>query len=152
MASTNQNQPSSQEAPEDLAFFSRIDAWLVLCVGASIALCFFLAWTQQSSMAFAIGGFTVATVLALTVPCKYKLKKSHLEIRCGLLKRVVPYADIIGAELSRSIVSAPALSLRRVKVSCARTAHLVSPSDRQRFMKELRARAPLRTANSASHR
>ena len=152
MASTVQNQPSSQEANEGLVFFSRIDAWLILCVGASIALCFFLAWTQQSFMAFAIGGFTVATVLASTVPCKYTLKKSHLEIRCGLLKRVVPYADIIGIELSRSIVSAPALSLMRVKVSCARTAHLVSPSDRQGFMKELLARAPLRTANSFSHR
>jgi len=152
VASTVQNQPSSQEVDEGLVFFSRIDAWLVLCVGASIALCFFLAWTQQSLMAFAIGGFTVAAILASTLPCKYTLKKSHLEIRCGLLKRVVPYADVIGVELSRSIVSAPALSLMRVKVSCARTAHLVSPNDRQRFMKELLVRAPLLTANSVSHR
>ena len=151
MASTVQNQPSGQEIAEGLVFFSRIDAWLVLCVGAAIGLCFFLAWTQQSSMAFAIGGFTVATVLALTVPCKYTLKKSHLEIRCGVLKRVVPYADIIGIELSRSILSAPALSLMRVQVSCARTAHLVSPNDRERFMKELRARVRLHSASSVSH-
>ncbi|MDM0121969.1 PH domain-containing protein [Variovorax arabinosiphilus] len=151
MATTVQSQPSNQEVAEDLVFFSRIDVWLVLCVGASLALCFVLAWTQQSVMAFAIGSLTVAAVLALTVPCKYTLTKSHLKIRCGLLKRVVPYADIVGIELSRSIVSAPALSLMRVKVSCARTAHLISPNDRERFMKELRARAPLHVEKSGIH-
>jgi hypothetical protein len=141
MASTVQSQPTSQQVDKDPVFFSRIDAWLVLCVGASIGLCFFLALTQRSSVALATGAFTAATLLALTVPCKYTLKKSHLEIRCGVLKREVPYADIIGVELSRSILSAPALSLMRVKVSCARTAHLVSPKSRERFITELRARA-----------
>lgn len=151
MASTVQNQPGSQDVAEGLVFFSRIDAWLVIVVGASIALCFFWASTQQSFMGFAIGGVQVATVLALTVPCKYTLKTSHFEIRCGFLKRVVPYADIIGVEVSRSILSAPALSLLRVKVSCARTAHLVSPNDRERFMKELCARVQLHAASSVRH-
>jgi hypothetical protein len=148
---TVQGQPSVPTDTAELVFFSRVDAWLVLCVGLSIGLCFFLAWAHQSLFALAVGGFTGASVVLLTVPCKYTLGKRHLEIRCGLVKRVVAYADILDIGRSRSIVSAPALSLKRVRISCGRAVHLVSPSNRERFMAELRARAgALRTPHGGA--
>ena len=139
----------SEATDAGLVFFSRIDAWLVLSVGAAVGLCFYLAWHLQRPPALAIAGLTVAAVVALTVPCKYTLKANHLAIRCGVLHWRLPYADIAGVAPSRSILSAPALSLKRVAVSCRRTVHLVSPRDRERFMKEIRAR--LTTANGLTN-
>ena len=55
---TVQGQPSVPTDTAELVFFSRVDAWLVLCVGLSIGLCFFLAWAHQSLFALAVGGFT----------------------------------------------------------------------------------------------
>ena len=147
VAASVQVKADSGITDADLVFMSRVDAWLALCVGAAIALCLYAAWSQQSLFALAIGGFTVATVVALTVPCKYTMKTNRLEIRCGLLRQVVPFADITGIEPSRSIVSAPALSLKRVKISCARTVYLVSPKERERFIEELRGRVAAAVAH-----
>lgn len=134
--------PVHSQKPLDagLVFSSRVDAWLVLVIGAAIALCFFEAWRLQSTLAALVGGFTALLVLGLTVPCRYTLTEDHLLIRCGMFRRRVPYSDIQRIEPSRSMLSAPALSLKRVKISGVGRFHLVSPNDRELFIEVLSAR------------
>lgn len=67
-------------ATNDSVFRTRIDAWLVMLVGAAFALRFHQACSLRavspggSVAALAIGIANVVTVLALTVPCRYTLK------------------------------------------------------------------------------
>jgi len=126
-------------------FPSRVDAWLVALVAAAIARCFIQAWSLRASSAealaaCAIGVFTLAVVLAFTVPCRYTLEANRLFIRCGFIRKRIPYAQIDCIEVSSSLLSAPALSLRRVKIGCGRSFLLVSPRECARFIEELEAR------------
>jgi len=76
-------------------------------------------------------------VLALTLPCSYSLEADHLFIRCGFIRRRIPYSQIHRIEPSSNPLSAPALSLRRVKIAYGRSFQLVSPRERERFIEEL---------------
>src|SRR3954467_5622287 len=83
---------------------SRVDTWIVGVVVVALALCFVQAWILRDSShigavtALMIGFFSLAMVVVLTVPCRYTLENDHLYIRCGLINRRVPYADIHGVE------------------------------------------------------
>ncbi|MDO9439166.1 PH domain-containing protein [Hydrogenophaga sp.] len=120
-----------------------MDAWLVVVIGIAIALCFIQAWMLRdvspsaSIAAVVLGLLTLGIVLVFTVPCRYTLEADQLFIQCGVMKKRIAYADIRGIELSSSPLSAPALSLRRVKIVYGRSFQLVSPRERERFVEEL---------------
>ena len=77
----------------------------------------------------------------LLVPCRYTLESDHLLIRCGLIRQRIPYRDITAITPSRSLWSAPALSLQRVKLSYGRSSsQLVSPRERAAFIQALQHR------------
>lgn len=143
------NSSGSDPVKNGHVFRTRIDAWLVILVGIAIASCFVQAWSLSnvspggSIAAGAIGILSLAIVLVLTVPCRYTLEGDHLLIQCGVIKRSIPYAQIHGIEASSSPLSAPALSLRRVKIVYGRSFQLVSPQERGRFIEELSKRAGL---------
>lgn len=130
-------------------FPTRVDAWLVVVIGIAVAMCFFPAWMLRhtspggSIAAVVVGLLTLTVVLMLTVPCRYTLESDYLFIQCGILKKRIPYAEIRKIELSSNPLSAPALSLRRVKIVYGRTFQLVSPQERDRFVDELSKRAGL---------
>lgn len=145
-------QPNSSESgavKNEHVFRTRIDAWLVILVGIAIASCSVQAWSLRivspggSIAAAAIGILSLVTVLTLTVPCRYTLKDDHLFIQCGVTRKRIPYAQIHGVEASSCPLSAPALSLRRVKIVHGRSFQLVSPQERGRFIEELSKRAGL---------
>lgn len=75
--------------------------------------------------------------LIITTPCRYTLTSDSLNIRCGLLFRTVPLSQVQKVELSSSWESAPALSLRRVKITLDRGYRIISPVDRDVFIKDL---------------
>jgi hypothetical protein len=116
---------------------------LAATVVLAIAICFFLAWRLDSVLALVIGSLNIVVVLLLTTPCRYTLGADHLEIRCGLIRKRICYAEILRVELSSNLLSAPALSLRRVKISYVQGFQLVSPRCRARFIDELSRRAGL---------
>ncbi|CAN5358774.1 PH domain-containing protein [soil metagenome] len=132
-----------------VVFPTRVDAWLIAVIAVAIVLCLYQAWTLRhvasdaSFVAMLSGVFSAVVVLAFTVPCRYTLEDDHLAIRCGLIRKRIPYAQIKRIELSSSAMSAPALSLRRVKIVHGRSFQLVSPRDRDRFIEELSKRAGL---------
>ena len=83
---------------------------------------------------------TALLFIAVAVPCTYTLARDHLLIRSGLIRQKIAYKDITAVEPSASPLSAPALSLKRVKVSYGRTFQLVSPRERDLFIQSLRER------------
>ena len=88
----------------------------------------------------AFGALTGALIAAFTVPCVYTLTDESLKIQCGVLEDDVPLARIRKVEKSSSALSAPALSLRRVRISLDDGYRLISPRDRDGFIADLIAR------------
>lgn len=123
---------------------SAVDKWLLVVMYASPALLLVFAATgwlnQQPDVTGTCLILSVALTclnLIITTPCRYILTSDSLNIRCGLLFRTVPLSQIQKVELSSSWESAPALSLRRVKITLDRGYRIISPLDRDAFMKDL---------------
>ena len=127
---------------------SAVDWWLFLLlimtpVFSAIFGCY-LMWLGEASDAtilFAVGGATALITAAFAVPCRYSILDDTLSIRCGVIVYQVPLAEIDHVEKSSSLWSGPALSIRRVKVSTKKRKHLISPKDRDEFIRELRKAA-----------
>ncbi len=137
-------------APTPLVFPSRIDAWLaavvVLAVLSPLAVLALQGAGSGTAQWVSWGTALLPLLLAglLLLPCRYTLAADHLHIRCGLIRQRIAYRDITGIAPSRSILSAPALSLQRVKVSYRRGRRqgfqLMSPREREQFMQSLQQR------------
>ncbi|GAB4336008.1 MAG: PH domain-containing protein [Desulfobulbaceae bacterium] len=127
-------------------YTSRVDGWIAaLLIGVlayDLGLAIYLARVDPVAawLTVAVGLFMGVLLLLLGVPCRYILKDDHLLVRSGLLRYQVPYDEIVGVEKSSSPLSAPAWSLRRVKILKRKGYLLVSPADREEFMRELRKR------------
>jgi len=135
---------------------SRIDSWLaILLVGASLIVVAVGIFTLTNS--FGAGIITIITglivgglIAALSIPCVYTLTDESLKIKSGMLEDEVPLWKIRRAEKSSSMWSAPALSLRRVKITLDDGSRFISPKDRDGFITDLEARlANARRANKS---
>jgi hypothetical protein len=128
----------------DVTYPSRIDAWLIVLIGGTIGIVLTLAlasYSHSPSESLLSLGVLAATLLFSTLvgyPCNYTLTDAQLVIRSGLVRQRIAYRDITAIEASRSPWAAPALSLRRVKVSFSGRFQLVSPRERERFIDDLR--------------
>lgn len=131
----------------DRQYPSAVDTWLAtILIGAplvSVALglyvCVFYS-VAGGLIGIAAGLSTGALIALLTLPCHYTLTDRSLKIKAGWYEDEVPLARIRQTESSRSMLSAPALSLNRVKIILDDGFHLVSPKDRAAFIADLEAR------------
>ena len=80
------------------------------------------------------------TIYALCHRCDYTLTDDTLHIRSGWIEDSVDLRRILKAEKSSSLWSAPALSLRRVKLTLHGGTCVISPKDRDGFLADLHAR------------
>ena len=72
----------------------------------------------------------------------YHITSRDLVVRSGPLRITVPLADIRQVRRTRSVLSAPALSLRRLEVGYGKGSQVViSPADEAGFLAALRERA-----------
>jgi hypothetical protein len=123
---------------------SKVDWWLGSFLVATplfiIALGLYLIPISKEGAIIAIlsGIFTGSLMAALAIPCRYILDEDGLTIQAGLLKEKIQYKEIKGAELSSNPLSAPALSLRRVKIILGSGFRLISPVNRKEFIEELK--------------
>lgn len=127
-----------------MVFPSKIDTWLVLVTGAALLLPLVLgvralqqANFSESLIAFGSVTAVVLVLVLLVVPCRYTLKSDHLLIQSGLMRQRIPYDRITRVEPTSNPLSAPALSLQRVKISYDGLFQLVSPVERDRFIEAL---------------
>ncbi len=125
---------------------SAVDAWIVAALAAAPIVVIALG---LAAMRVSIGagllqvGFGVgigALILAMSVPCVYTLTEQTLFIRSGVFREEIPLSRIRGAEKSGSLLSSPALSIKRVKVRLDDGYRLISPRDRDGFIAEINAR------------
>lgn len=134
----------------DRIFRSRMDAWLLLLVAsaaaAPLAASLWLAWHGSMRGVPLLAGWGAVMVLGLGLlglPVRYTFRPEHLAIRSGILRWIVPYSTLRHASPTFSPLSAPAWSLRRIRLECAGGFFiLVSPDDRKQFMEELAGRCP----------
>lgn len=125
---------------------SAIDLWLMVLLYSGPALLLMIAWygwqEDRADVAgiclISFAGLVLLNVL-LTWPCRYTLTADSLNIRCGLLFQSIPLQRIRGAELTSSWQSALALSTRRVRITLDQGYRLVSPVDREAFIRDLMA-------------
>lgn len=131
---------------DEVTFRSRVDAWLIAVIAAVVVLMAvqgFLLWEtspEGSVISLSVAALAGAIFVAVAVPCRYTLQRDHLHIRSGFIQQRIAYKDITGVEPSRNPLSAPALSLRRVKVSYKGWFQQVSPLERERFIELLEER------------
>jgi hypothetical protein len=125
---------------------SAVDSWLaavLISAPLAIVICGLLTVTQSIGAGiFAIvAGLGVGGLIAiLAIPCRYTLTEESLRIKCGLLEEEIPLGKIGKAERSSSAWAAPALSLKRVKLTVEDGYRLISPRDRDEFIADLESR------------
>lgn len=125
---------------------SRVDWWLaMLLIGAPVLVvaCGLHILTQSigAGAILIVSGLAIgALIAALAYPCVYSLTDDHLTIRAGLLHETLPLQRIRAVAPSSNPLSAPALSLQRIKLTLDDGCRLISPRDRDAFMADLEAR------------
>lgn len=125
---------------------SKVDWWIALVLAGSVLFSlglgvYLLDKDRTGAMiAIVVGLLTGVLILLLTVPCRYTLAGDHLLVQAGLIRYKVMFRDIRTVARSSNPLSAPALSLQRVKITLAKGFLLVSPADRDGFIAELTSR------------
>jgi hypothetical protein len=127
------------------------DTWLVALVVAALVVPWILILVDDdvqpvpTSMWLLLGGTTVLVVALLRFfawPVRYTIDDDVLIVRSGWIRYRIVLGSIVRVERSRSPVSSPAWSLKRLRV-IFRTGRnmnselLISPRDRDRFVAEL---------------
>ena len=129
-----------------LSYNSKIDTWLLILMGLVLSSMLFRGLmalrfsTTYAAMVLGTFALVVLVLLLFAYPCRYTFMDDHLLIQSGAIRMRIDYADITGIAPSRSLWSAPALSLQRVRIDFAGRFQLVSPMQRERFMAELQER------------
>ena len=79
----------------------------------------------------------------------YELTNDGLKVVCGPYRKTVAYENITGVRPTRSVLSAPALSLDRVEVMTNQYVPvIISPREKEKFMKKLEEKlAKVRASN-----
>lgn len=129
---------------------SKVDAWLVtVFLGALFGMVGLSGYLF--SVHFWAGVYCLLTafvtglcIYACCLPCRYTLKRDHLHIQAGFIQDKVPYDAITDTTPTRNPLSAPALSLDRVKIGLKGNSFanfkLISPVRQDEFIAELMSR------------
>ncbi len=132
-------------------FTSKIDFWLAfLILGSSLLLVLVPVWEwmyNNSSIKriIFISLFTIPTVLLLLVlffNIKYTLTADTLLVKNGFSTQRISLKDITHITPTSSTLSAPALSLDRIKIRYEGGSIVISPKDKDRFYRAIQERVP----------
>jgi hypothetical protein len=135
-----------------LRFRSKIDWWLALLLGGAVlSFPVIFGFTDSGRAALqkdlvgilATGLVPVLLVAWMFFDTGYDVTLTGLRVRCGPIRRAVPLDKISRICATRSIMSAPALSLDRLEVSYNRfDTVVISPADKRGFLAAVVGRAP----------
>ena len=133
-----------------MRFSSKIDLWLWTTLVLTLSACVFAVWTVGvRGSAMAIAAVLAVCVLALGLPVwivlgtRYEFAEHDLLICSGPFRWRVPLEQVRAVAPSRSVLSAPALSLDRLRIAYGRVGSiLISPRDKLQFLSELQRRCP----------
>lgn len=133
---------------EPLVFRSKVDTWLgAILIAAPILTVATILGSAAPEGGAPIWFLALLAVVPVGLPLwllcatTYTLTATALLVRCGPLSWHVPLEDIRSVQPTRNPLSSPALSLDRLRIDYGRGhAIMISPSDRERFLRELEAR------------
>ena len=93
---------------------------------------------------FGIMALITSALVALAYTTRYTLDVDNLTIKIGPLETKIPIVEITEAYPTWNPLSAPAWSLKRVRIrySSTRFGALISPVQREQFLEELNKLAP----------
>jgi membrane protein YdbS with pleckstrin-like domain len=135
---------------DSLRFRSRVDLWLVAIIAIPLVVAFAAtasqAWSHGPGAILAVivgNAFALGLVVWIFVDTSYTFTESELRIRCGPMRSTVALSAIQRVRHSDSLLSAPALSLRRLELDGRGGVHaVISPDDVDGFLAALQARVP----------
>jgi hypothetical protein len=133
---------------ERLVFPSKVDSWFVGAVAlVAISVLFPLALLFRAGsdgVIVAIASFMVlplALIVWVWLTTYYALDGRRLFVHSGPFSWTIELADIRDIYPSRSLLSSPALSMDRLRVTYGRSKHLlVSPRNKEVFLAEIEQR------------
>jgi hypothetical protein len=138
---------------EPLKFATRVDRWLGAVAFGYVALALgFPVWhlgtvisagvpLDPTPLLLPLG--MLALVWLVSFPCNYELQGKNLVTRSGMITFKVPLLAISRVRRTRTLVSAPAWSMKRLEIRYGKTQRLIiSPEREEEFLRELQARAP----------
>ena len=134
-----------------LVFTAKIDAWLLILIACSTAVCLYAAWLALSEAGQGRSTTALVLLLSAAIPVwivlstSYTLSVTQLRVRCGPFRWTIPLAEIRDVRPTRNPLSSPAPSLDRLRIDYGeRRSVMISPRDKEGFLRELAAR----TANA----
>lgn len=137
----------------DVEHKSKVDWWIgLLLVWVAIVPLVVIGASVQPGRSYDVVPGVISLLVSwgilggLVFPMRYTLTRDALVVRFGLVRVRVPYDRIRAVAPSSNPLSSPALSLQRVRIDYDKpngkgTFVLVSPQDRDGFIRELRQRA-----------
>ncbi len=141
--------------PPPRQYRSTVDPWLavILAIIPVFSIVTFVASLLDGGTAIGAALFSLLVIgvlySCLLFPLYYRLEDATLMVRYGLIRQHIPYYEITAVRPSRNPLSAPALSLRRLKISYGKRYILISPVQRDDFLMELAMRAGMRRDGDA---
>lgn len=130
-----------------IVFVSKVDAWLgavltfaaIITLGAAVSL--LLIEPARPIVAANLALLGAALPLWVMLSTRYTLTVSELRIASGPFRWRIPLRQIWSVTPTRSLLSSPALSLDRLRIDYGHDNWIMlSPRDKERFLKELEVR------------
>lgn len=147
---------NSPQPDRPTVYPSAVDLWLVvllmlspLLAGGLGVFCWYEGNNQNAMILLITAVATLAMTLMFVYPCRYTIEEDDLHVRCGIISYRVPLKTIERVEESRTIVSGPALSLKRVIAVTKLKNYILSPLDRDGFIADVTAASAAKRAASA---
>jgi hypothetical protein len=134
-----------------LKLTSKRDVWLGLILFGSIGYGTFLTISAfisgEADMGESIFPMLLNIVFIIFISwlwftTYYVLDEKELVIRCGPINKRIPYREIKSAHKTWNPFSSPALSLKRINIKYQFGMALISPKDRDKFLRLLKERCP----------
>ena len=115
-------------------FTAKIDAWLLILIACSTAVCLYAAWLALSEAGQGRWAMALVLLLSAAIPVwivlstSYTLSGTQLRVRCGPFRWTIPLAEIRDVRPTRNPLSSPAPSLDRLRIDYGeRRSVMISP-------------------------
>jgi hypothetical protein len=137
-----------------MTFKSKIDGWMIIVLAIVLLVSPVMLMTTASrprNPPMGAGGYVILIGVVVALPMalvvwlfsttNYTLTDTDLVVRAGPIRETIALSSIHKITATRSILSAPALSLDRIEIAYGKYGTVViSPDDKQAFVNEMRRR------------
>ncbi|MBS4007004.1 MAG: PH domain-containing protein [Clostridium sp.] len=123
-------------------FRSKYDWWLTAIIISGILPLAFSALGSSSSVIVFINTGISIFICWVFFGTGYRVLDEKLIIRGGPVKWTVALSDVTSIKPSRSLLSAPASSMDRLEIRHKKGAVIISPKDKEGFLKLMKERCP----------